>query len=147
MRLSQQSDYALRLLTHLAVNDNRLVTVSETATHFDISRNHLAKIAQLLGQKGFIETFKGRGGGIRLSRSPEDITVGAVVRHMESDSALVECFPGGNNNCLISANCRLKSAFAKALEAFFSTLDDCSLKDLIANNRGLSATLRMGDAA
>src|SRR5690606_39368039 len=85
MRLNLQSDYALRLLTHLAIHRDRLVTVAEVASRFRISQNHLMKVAHLLGRAGFIETVRGRSGGLRLAGDPAAIRVGDVVRQMEGD--------------------------------------------------------------
>ena len=107
MRLNAQSDYALRLLMQLAVNENKLTTIAEVAQRFRISRNHLMKIAQALGHHGFIETVRGRSGGLRLMTPPEEISIGAVIRKIEGDFALVECLPGGNGECIISSACRL----------------------------------------
>ena len=100
MRLNLQSDYALRLLMHLAANDGELITIKQVAERFRISQNHLTKVAYLLGREGFIETVRGRSGGLRLARKPAAIRIGEVVRYME-DLALVECLPGGSGGCFI----------------------------------------------
>jgi Rrf2 family nitric oxide-sensitive transcriptional repressor len=141
MRLNLQSDYALRMLMQLAVSPGRLVTVAEVSERYGISKNHLMKVAHLLGREGFVETVRGRSGGLRLARSPEKITVGEVVRRMESDLAIVECFPGGSGACLIAPGCRLKGVLHTALEAFLSVLDQTTLADLTRKNPGLQSLL------
>lgn len=134
MRLNLQSDYALRLLMQLAVTPGRLVTVAEVSERFRISRNHLMKVAHLLGREGFIETVRGRAGGLRLARPPEAISVGEVVRRMEADFAIVDCFPGGGGGCLISPGCRLKGVLREAMDAFLAVLDAATLADLTRKN-------------
>ena len=103
MRLSLQSDYSLRLLMHLAAHPDRLVTVGEVADRFRISQNHLMKVAFLLGREGLIQTVRGRAGGLRLASRPESIGVGDVVRRMESEIPLVECFSAEPGRCLEGA--------------------------------------------
>ena len=141
MRLNLQSDYALRVLTHLDVRRGELVTIKEIADRFRISQNHLMKVAYLLGREGFIETVRGRSGGLRLIRRSDTIRIGDVVRSMENDLALVECFPGGANGCLIVRACRLK-VLHEALEAFLAVLDRYTIADLTAGNTKLRAMLQ-----
>lgn len=145
MRLNLQSDYALRLLMQLAMNPERLVTIAEVSDRFGISRNHLMKVAHLLGREKFLETVRGRAGGLRLARPSQDISVGDVVRRMEADFAIVECFPGGGGGCLITSGCRLKGVLHEALEAFLSVLDRSTLADLTRKNSRLQDLL--GEAA
>lgn len=141
MRLNVQSDYALRLLMHLAVNRDRLTTIAEIADRYAISKNHLMKVANHLGRDGFIETVRGRSGGLRLARSPAAIVVGDVVRRMEGDFALVECFEAGTGTCLITPSCRLKGVLRSAMEAFLSELDNHTIHDLASDNIGLRILL------
>lgn len=141
MRLNVQTDYALRLLMHLAVNQDERVTIADVAQRFGISRNHLTKVAHLLGQHGYIQTVRGRSGGLQLARSPKKIAVGAVVRRMEPDFALVECFQRRDGQCLISPSCRLKGALREAVQAFMAVLDRFTLEDLVAKNPRLHGLL------
>ena len=134
MRLNLQSDYALRLLMQLAANDGELITISQVADRYRISENHLMKVAHTLGREGFIVTVRGRSGGMRLAHGANTIRIGDVVRRMEGDLALVECFPGGAGNCLIVRACRLKGVLNEALEAFLAVLDRYTIADLTANN-------------
>lgn len=141
MRLNLQSDYSLRLLMHLAAGDGRLVTIKQVAERFGISQNHLTKVAYLLGREGFIETVRGRNGGLRLARQPGAIRIGDVVRRIEGRLPLVECFPGGGGGCLIVPACRLKGVLHEALEAFLAVLDRYTIADLTHNNAKLRKLL------
>lgn len=131
MRLTLHTDYALRLLMLLAVEPEHRHTIGEVAQRYDISRNHLMKVTQTLSQSGFLESLRGRCGGLRLGRSPASINLGAVVRATEDSLALVECFDQENNHCLISPACGLRGPLDQALRAFFAVLDRHSLADLI----------------
>lgn len=131
MRLTLHTDYALRLLMLLAVEPERRHTIEEVAQRYDISRNHLMKVTQTLSQSGFLESLRGRGGGLRLGRSPASINLGAVVRATEDSLALVECFDEESNHCLISPACGLRGPLEQALRAFLAVLDRYSLADLI----------------
>ncbi len=102
MRLTVQTVYALRMLMHLSCHSGALVTIHEIAERYGISKNHLMKVAHSLRRAGFVETTRGRGGGLRLSKPAKAILVGAVARRMEQGSALVECFPGGRKGCLVA---------------------------------------------
>lgn len=141
MRLNTQTDYALRLLMHLAVNSSRLVTIQEVADRFSISKNHLMKLASALAREGFVISVRGRSGGLKLARPSERITVGAVVRFMENDFALVECFQAGRNECLITPACQLKGVLNGAVAAFLTELDRCTLSDLVRSNMPLEQML------
>jgi Rrf2 family nitric oxide-sensitive transcriptional repressor len=129
MQLSLQTDFALRTLMALATARG-LVSVDDLARRYDISRNHLAKVAQRLQAEGFIETFRGRGGGMRLARPAADIQVGEVVRRMENLDSFVACF-GGDGACTVAGLCSLKPALAGALEAFLVHLDSITLAELL----------------
>lgn len=86
---------------------------------------------------GFIETIRGRYGGIRLAKKPEEINVGQIVRIMENDFTLLECFDKGTNHCVISPACKLKHVLNEALQAFHQVLDQYTLNDLIINEKEL----------
>ena len=132
MRLTMHTDYALRLLMHLALAPERLVTIAEVAEAYAISRNHLVKIAHELGKQGFVETTRGRGGGLRLACSPGEIAIGDVVRAMEEDFRIVECFERKSNTCRIAPACGLKHLLDDALNAWLAVLDKATLADLVA---------------
>ncbi len=141
MRLNTQTDYALRLLMHLAVNPSRLVTIQEVADRFSVSKNHLMKLASTLTHEGFVTSVRGRAGGLKLAAPPDEITVGAVVRCMENDFAMVECFQAGRGGCLITPACRLKGVLNGAVAAFLTELDRSTLADLVRNNAPLERML------
>lgn len=141
MRLTLQTDYALRMLMYLATNQHRLVTIADMSRKFDISRNHLMKVTHVLSTYGYVETVRGRSGGMRLARSADQISIGSVTRDMENDSAFLECFPGGQGNCLITSSCRLKGLVSAALEAFYTTLDQHTIAELGQDNPGLTGLL------
>lgn len=140
MRLTQHTDYALRVLIHVG-SKNRASTIREIADSFGISRDHLMKVAHQLGQAGFLAPQRGRGGGLALARDPAEINVGEVVRRMEESLALVECFKSFGNTCPIAGLCRLERALGQALRAFLAVLDDLSLADLLVNQDVLAARL------
>ena len=142
MRLNVQTDYALRQLMYLAVNRGRLCTIREVSGHYGISNNHMIKVAYLIGQAGFVATTRGRSGGLALKMAPEQIVIGDVVRKMEADFAIAECFQSGkNNNCVIAPSCRLKSVLKEAVEAFTTVLDRYTIADLVRGNDGLRELL------
>lgn len=138
MRITQHTDYALRVLMYVGGNPGRFVTIAEIAERFAISRTHLMKVVNQLVREGFLEGQRGKGGGLRLAMRPDQIRVGNVLRTMESDMKLVECFDN-KGACLVDRGCRLKRAFSEALDAFLAVLDRYSLKDLLDN----PATLRI----
>lgn len=131
MQLTTYTDYALRVLMYLGVESERLVTVQEIAERYGISRNHLMKVVQDLARAGFVESVRGRGGGLRLGRPAEEITLGAVVRHCEDGFALVQCLGEGGGRCVLSPSCRLRGVMGEALEAFLAVLERHTLADLV----------------
>lgn len=143
MRLTMYTDYSLRVLIYLGTKeDGKLTTIQEISDAYHISKNHLMKVTFELGKAGFIETVRGRGGGIRLADRPENINVGKVVRKMEEDFHLVECFNPVTNMCPISPICGLRGVLGKALHAYLSVLDEYNLQDLLFNKEGLRDLLR-----
>ena len=134
MRLTNFSDYALRVLMYAAARDDRLITIDETAKVYGISRAHLMKVANQLTRAGYLKAVRGRSGGLALARRPHKIRLGDVVRATESDFALVECFDT-DNQCVITPRCRLRGALKEALDAFVTTLDRYTLADLILSPR------------
>ena len=131
MRLSEYTDYSLRVLMYCAVHPERLVTIGELAEHHQVSKNHLMKVVNDLARQGVIETTRGRGGGLRLLQSAQEIRVGDIVRVSETDFRLVECFDPATSTCTLSPSCRLKHVFDRALQAYFRELDGMTLADLI----------------
>lgn len=140
MKLTLYTDYSLRVLMYLGVRDEGRATITEIASSYAISRNHIMKVVYELGKLGYIETVRGKHGGLRLGRDPADINVGDVVRHMESGFELVECF-GPGNTCCLAPVCVLRDALGEALQTFIGTLDRYTLADLIAPRRELRRQL------
>ena len=143
MRLTRYTDYALRTLMYLGLRAGEISTIEDIAGHYGISRNHLMKIVHRLGRAGYVETVRGRGGGLRLGQAPEAIVVGDVVRLTEDDLALVECFDAETNQCVIAGGCVLQGALREALDAFLSVLDGYTLEDLLRPRTRLSALLAL----
>lgn len=135
MKLTQHTDYAVRVLMFAASRWQKdgpeaLSLIREIADAFAISENHLMKVVQRLGAEGFLFTQRGRNGGLRLARPPEAIRLGDVVRAIEGDMALVECF-GEGSTCPLTNGCLLTGALMEAREAFVATLDRYTLADLV----------------
>lgn len=137
MKLKSYTDYALRVLMHLAAKPDRLASIGEIARTYRISHNHLMKVVHDLRRKGFLDAVRGRSGGIRLARSATKISVGEVVRHTEGTFDLVDC-----GSCVIAPACALTAALHEARRAFMAVLDGYSLADLVADRqRGLRELL------
>jgi Rrf2 family nitric oxide-sensitive transcriptional repressor len=137
MQLTQFSDYSLRLLLYLAAQHERWVPLPEISRAYGASQNHMAKVAQLLQQQGFIESTRGRAGGLRLAKSAATISVGDVVRATEPHLNLVECFDSKTNTCPIDSACGLKGALLAAQRAFLRELDRFTLADFSARGPAL----------
>jgi Rrf2 family nitric oxide-sensitive transcriptional repressor len=131
MRLTVYTDYALRMLMYLALKEDELATIAEISVSYGISKNHLMKVAHQLGVAGYVETVRGRGGGLRLARRIEAIGLGEVVRFTEPDMAIVSCFKPIDAPCAIRPSCVLRQALQKSRDAFMSVLDDYTLSDLV----------------
>ena len=137
MKLTRYSDYALRVLMHLAARPDKLASIGEIARTYRISHNHLMKVVHDLRKAGLVDAVRGRSGGIRLARPAESVTVGEVVRHTEGGFDLVDC-----GSCVIAPACSLTGALHEALKAFMDVLDGYSLADLVAERqKGLRALL------
>ena len=130
MRLSDYTDYTLRVLMYCATHPDRLVTIAEIADRHQVSKNHLMKIVNSLARQGVLDTTRGRGGGLRLLKPPGAIRVGDVVREAETDFRLVECFDPGSDTCTLTPDCRLKGVLGMALKAYFAELDSVTLADI-----------------
>ncbi len=141
MRMTAYTDYSLRLLIYLAVKGENLATIGEVATAYGIAKNHLTKVAHQLGLAGYVETVRGRGGGLRLAKPAEVISVGEIVRRTEPDMALVPCFEAACSPCPIVPACGLRSALFEARQAFLAVLDRYTLADLAERRDDLRALL------
>lgn len=130
MRLTEYTDYTLRVLMYCAANRHALITIGELAERHNLSKNHLMKVVNDLARQGLLETTRGRGGGLRLLKEPHDVRIGDVVRACETDFRLVECFDPDTNLCTLTPSCRLKQLFDSALRAYFRELDGATLADI-----------------
>lgn len=129
MRLTMFTDFGLRALMRLAADPDRSFTTDEVAKQFAVSRHHLTKVVRDLANAGYVTTQRGAGGGFRLARPADRITLGEVVRALESREALVECFRPDGGGCMLTPSCRLKSRLAGAREAFLRELDATTLAE------------------
>ncbi|MFV0645672.1 MAG: RrF2 family transcriptional regulator [Sphingomonadaceae bacterium] len=136
MRLTRFTDYAFRVLFHVAVNEGRAVPISEIARCFDISQNHLVKVVHDLVKAGYLSSTRGRKGGVSLARPADQIGLGEVVRYTEPDLRLIDCV-----GCLIAQSCSLPGPMEEAINAFVVTLDKYTLADVIAESDGLDRFL------
>jgi len=147
MRLTVYTDYALRMLMYLALKGDGLATIEEIAESYGISKNHLMKVAHQLGLAGYIETVRGRRGGLRLAGPAKNIGLGDVVRHTEPDMAIVMCFEPVNAHCAVLPCCVLRNALEQACAAFIDVLDKYTLSDLVRPRASLQEMLSITSAA
>ncbi len=130
MYITRQTDYALRVLLYVAVQEDRMATIQEIADSYGVSKNHLMKVVHKLTKKGYLETVRGKNGGLKLGVKPVAVRIGTLVREMEPDLELVECF-SATNGCVITPACALKGIFAQGLAAFLGALDQYTLEDVL----------------
>lgn len=131
MQLTSYTDYSLRALLYLGKNPERLVTVSEMAEHYGISRNHMVKVVHNLGQNGFVHTVRGKSGGIRLAKEPQHIGIAEVVELTEPHMNIQECFSAETNTCPLISDCRLMGVLYKARQGFMDVLAGYTLADML----------------
>lgn len=131
MQLTQFTDYSLRVLLYLAAHRDRPVSIGEIARAYEISHHHLVKVVQNLSRMDWVKTVRGRGGGIRLSREPETITVASVVRSTEPSLDLLECFDAKTSTCPITGSCTLQGILFRARNDFLEALEAHTLADLV----------------
>ncbi len=128
MKLTRYTDYAVRVIIYLGAQEEGLCSIADISRQYAISQNNLMKVVQDLARLGYIETLRGRNGGIRLGRPPSDINIGALIRHTEKGCAMVDC-----ENCVIAPVCGLPGVLAKATNAFYRVLDNYTLADLLTD--------------
>lgn len=145
MKLTGFTDYTLRVLMYLALNQERLATIQGIAEAYGISESHLMKVVHHLAKSGVVESLRGKGGGIRLARPAGEIRLGQVVREAEGDGPIVECF-GDHDTCRITPNCKLAGVLSQAFKALYATLDEYTLADLVAQPQSLRRLLAVAKA-
>lgn len=142
MRLTVRTNLAMRILMACAVNAPRVLQSAEIARLCNASAHHVAQVVSALAEAGFINTTRGRGGGLSLAQTAETVRIGAVLRLFESTVPLTECMDSARNTCPLSTACRLRPALCRALERFYAELDTLTLCDLVAGNDALSGILQ-----
>jgi Rrf2 family transcriptional regulator, nitric oxide-sensitive transcriptional repressor len=140
MRLTLHTDYSLRVLIHVGTADGELTTINDISNTFDISKQHLMKVVNNLARKGYLDTVRGRGGGIRLRRPPGNINIGQVVRETEETLGVVGCLQQ-RGYCPIQRVCKLRGLLHEATEAFLGVLEKYTLADLIKPRSALASLL------
>ncbi len=137
MRLTVHTDYAIRTLIYLAVREDKLATISDISEQYQISKNHMMKVAQELVHQGFVVSERGRHGGLRLARPPAEINLGDVIERMEADFYLVSCLDPEKNNCKIIGNCGAQTIMHEAIAAFINVFKQYNLEDAVLNEKNL----------
>jgi Rrf2 family iron-responsive transcriptional regulator len=145
MRLTKQTNYAVRMLMYCAANDGSLSRIPEIARAYGVSELFLFKILQPLTRAGLVETVRGRNGGVRLAKPATDISLFDVVRVTEDSFAMAECFEDGVAECPLVDSCGLNSALRKALNAFFDVLADYSIDDIVKARPQINFLLGLTD--
>ena len=138
MKLNAKTDFLYRALIYVALHPDRLVTAREIAEAYDLSHNHISKVCQELIRHGFLEAQRGRGGGVRLARKPEDIQLGELLYLGEANPKVIDCESGTGGVCRISPACRLKGIFAQAQRAFLEVLNSHSLAEVTSQPKLIS---------
>ena len=133
MRLTRQTNYAIRILMYCASNGGQLSRIKDIAAAYSASELFLFKILQPLVEAGMVETVRGRNGGVRLARPAAEINLRNVVEVTEENFALAECFETGAVDCPLIESCELNSALREALNAFLGALGNYTIDDLLGN--------------
>mgnify|MGYP006428664883 FL=1 len=139
MQLTSFTDYGLRTLMYLSSRCEDTASVKEVAEYYGISRNHLVKVVHTLSQHGYIETTKGKGGGMKIAAGSQNLRLGDLIMQLEPNMNMVECFDAKNNTCRISANCQLKHYLFEATQNFIHTMNKYTLADTVKNKELLFA--------
>ena len=137
MRMTTFTDFGLRALILLADRREEVLSAAVIADHFNVSRHHMAKVLQELAAAGYVESLRGAQGGVRLARDPRDIRIGEVVRSLDKDQPLVECFQEGGGDCVLLPRCRLKGMLFRAKQGFLRELDRYTLSDCLEKSPAL----------
>lgn len=148
MRITKRTNLAMRVLMFCAVNPDRIINKAQIARCCNASENHLGHVVNQLGQFGYLDTLRGRRGGVKLARKPSQISIGEVFRKFEANVPVAECFAGrSDNTCPLAPVCRLRENIGCAVEAFYAHLDGVMLDSLVDGNAGLNELLEQPRAA
>ena len=141
MRLTKQTNYAVRILMYCAANEGRLSQIPEIAASYHLSEAFLFKILKPIVKHGFVESIRGRNGGIQLARPASEIKLSDVIRITEDSFAMADCFEASGTNCPLVDHCGLNKALQEALDAFFKVLDKYTIQDVVAHRSGIEELL------
>ena len=141
MRLTKQTNYAIRILMYCAANDGNLSQIPEIASAYNLSEAFLFKILKPIVKHGFIKSTRGRNGGIKLARAASKIKLSEVVRVTEDNFVMADCFEAEGTNCPLIDQCGLSSALKEALDAFFVVLDKYTINDIVNNHSRIDKLL------
>ncbi len=144
MNITTFSDYTLRVLIYMAVHPEKISTADQISKAYDISFHHVAKAAQWLAREGYVNSERGRSGGMTLSKPINDINIGVLVRATETGTAFVDCMRANGGTCCIKPACGLKLALAEAQAAFYNTLENFSLADIVTQKSALNLESILG---
>ncbi len=144
MQLTLFSDYSVRLLLYLGLSDDGLVRVEDVVSAYGISRHYMLKVTKELTRLGYVESVRGRRGGVRLIVAPEDVVIGDVVRKTEPPGGVLDCIEDPGADCVIVGVCKLRHVFARAQSAFYEVLDEYTLADLLEEPEPLVSLLSLG---
>ena len=137
MQITRFTDYGLRTLMYVAARSENISSVKEIAEHYGISRNHLVKVVHRLSQLGYIETTKGKGGGLQIAQGTENLCLGDLIKQLEPNMNIVECFDAETNTCRITGSCQLKNYLFEATKNFIDTMNKYTLADAVQNKDGM----------
>lgn len=135
MRLTQFTDYSLRVLIYLAIHPKERVTIDQLTQAYDVSRHHIRSVVHNLAKLDYVDSTQGKGGGLALALKPNEISIREVVENTENDFYIVECFNPNGNSCPIEPLCVLKQALSEASKSFLQTLEGYTIEDLIKNKK------------
>ena len=139
MQITRFTDYGLRTLMYVAARSENIASVKEVSDHYGISRNHLVKVVHRFSQLGYIETTKGKGGGIKIAKGTEKLRLGELIKQLEPNMNMVECFDAKTNTCRITGSCQLKHYLFEATQSFINTMNKYTLADTVQNKELLFA--------
>lgn len=140
MHVTTFSDYSMRVMMYLGLQHGKLATIADIAQAYNISGNHLTKVVHHLAQHGYVETVRGKGGGLRLSRDPSTVNIGEMIRASEGDTGLLPCLDK-EGTCCIQPSCKLMAILREAQTAMFNVLDKYTLADLLTQKEPLARIL------
>lgn len=141
MKFTLYTDYSLRVLIFLRINEQQLSTITQISEHLQLSRNHIVKIVSNLSKLGLVKTIRGNGGGLQLNAQVAEYKIGSLIQALEPDHQMVQCVNAKNKQCAVLPHCKLSAILDTAQRHFFEELDQYSLNDIIKLNAPISSIL------